>query len=71
MGHGGFHAMQDSVEDVVYAVGDAFVTSSLGSAELLIALLVAIAFALSAVQTLARGRTDDDHWRERHHHHHR
>jgi hypothetical protein len=59
-------AMQDSVEDVVFAMGDAFVTSSLGASELLIAVLVALAFALSAVQTLARGRADEDHWREHH-----
>jgi|tagenome__1003787_1003787.scaffolds.fasta_scaffold16606554_1 hypothetical protein len=58
--------MQASVEDVVYAVGDAFVTSSLGTSELLIAVLVALAFALSAIQTLARGRSDEDHWREHH-----
>jgi hypothetical protein len=61
--------MQESVEDVVYAVGDAFVTSSLGTSELLIALLVALAFALSAVQTIARGRSDEDHWRGNHRRH--
>jgi hypothetical protein len=60
-------AMQDSVEDVVFAVGDAFVSSSLGTSELIVALLVALAFALSAVQTLAKGRPDDDHWHERRH----
>ena len=36
---------------------------------MLIALLVAIAFAPCAVQTVARGRAEDDHWREHHHHH--
>ena len=61
--------MQDSVEDVVLAMGDAFVTSSLGASELLVALLVALAFALSAVQTLTRGRSDDDAWREHHRQH--
>jgi hypothetical protein len=58
--------MQDSVEDVVLAMGDAFVTSSLGASELLVALLVALAFALSAVQTLTRGRSNEDGWREHH-----
>jgi hypothetical protein len=58
--------MQDSVEDVAFAVGNAFVSSSLGTAELIVALLVALAFGLSAVQTLAKGRADEEGWRERH-----
>jgi hypothetical protein len=55
--------MQDSLEDVAFAVGDAFVSSSLGTAELLVALVVALAFALSAVQTVVA--RDKDDWRER------
>ena len=42
--------MQD-VEEIVYAVGEAIVGPSLGQAELIVALLVAIAFAASAVKT--------------------
>jgi hypothetical protein len=58
--------MQDSVEDVVYAVGDAFVSSNLGTAELMVAALVALFFAFSAVRTLAKGR---DGWHIRHKQH--
>jgi hypothetical protein len=57
--------MPDSFEDIAYAVGDAFVSSRLGTAELLIALLVALAFALSAVQTFLTREKDKDDWRER------
>jgi hypothetical protein len=57
--------MHDSFEEIACAVGGAFVSSRLGTAELLVALLVAVAFALSAVQTfLFRDRNKDD-WRER------
>ena len=58
--------MQDSVEDVVYAVGDAFVSSSLGAAELIVAALVALIFAFSAIRTVAKGR---DGWHVRHKQH--
>jgi hypothetical protein len=57
--------MQDSVEDIALAVGNAFVSPSLGTGELILALLVALAFALSAVQTAAKGRSDEHRWRER------
>jgi hypothetical protein len=53
--------MQDSFEDVAFAVGDAFVSSGLGTAELLVALVVALAFVLSAVQTVVH--KDKDDWR--------
>ena len=56
--------MQDSVEDIALAVGNAFVAPSLGSAELIVGLLVAVAFALSAVQTAAKGRSGEQTWRE-------
>jgi hypothetical protein len=59
-------AMQDSIEDAVYAVGDAFVSSSLGTAELMVAALVALVFAFSAVRTLAKSR---DGWHIRHKQH--
>jgi hypothetical protein len=58
--------MQDSVEDVALAVGSAFVSPSLGTAELIVGLLVAVAFAVSAVQTVAKGRSEEPtSWRER------
>jgi hypothetical protein len=57
--------MPDPIEDIAFAVGDAIVAPGVGSAELLVALLVAGAFIASAVQTwLARHRGEDG-WRER------
>ncbi len=48
--------MPDSLEDVVYAVGDAIIAPSLGHGELVLAALVALAFAASAVKTwMGRG----------------
>jgi hypothetical protein len=57
--------MPDSVEDIAYAVGGAFVSPGLGSAELLLALIVALAFLASAVQTLLARHRGESHWRQR------
>ena len=60
-----FRAMPDSVEGIAYTVGGALVSPGVGSAELLVSALVALAFVASAVQTwLSRGRHVKD-WRER------
>ena len=57
--------MPDPIEDFAYAVGDAIVAPGLGSAELLLAIVVAGAFIASAVQTwLARNRGEAG-WRQR------
>jgi hypothetical protein len=56
--------MQESLDDIAYAVGDAFVSSNIGTAELILALVVALVFVASAVQTLIAGRPDEDHWHE-------
>ena len=57
--------MQDSLEEVAFAVGGALVSPSVGAGELIVAVIVALAFGLSAVQTaLTRGRHDQD-WRRR------
>jgi hypothetical protein len=53
--------MQNTVEDVAFAVGDAFVAPNLGAAELIVACLVAAFFIVSAIQTIAKGR-DEGHW---------
>jgi hypothetical protein len=57
--------MQD-FDEIALAVGDAFVSSDLGSAELILAVFVAVAFAWSAAQTLLSRRRDDDRWRNGH-----
>ena len=44
--------MPEPIEDFAFAVGDAIVSPSLGSAELVVALVVAGIFVASAVQTL-------------------
>jgi hypothetical protein len=57
--------MPDNIEDFAYAIGGAIVSPGLGTAELLVALLVACAFLASAVQTwLGRHRGGHD-WRGR------
>jgi hypothetical protein len=48
------------VEAVVLAVGQAMVGPSLGQAELIVALLVALAFAASAVRTWLSRETEED-----------
>ncbi|MBF9234357.1 hypothetical protein [Microvirga alba] len=59
--------MQDSLEEVAYTVGGALVSPGLGSAELLIALLVACGFAFSALHALfAKSDTDESEWKGRH-----
>ena len=58
--------MQGSIEDVAYMVGGAIVSPNLGTAELILALLVACGFAFSAVQSLFDRHKDDGHWREKH-----
>jgi hypothetical protein len=50
-------AMPDSVDEIVFAVGEALVAPGPGTAELILAALVALAFAASAVKTwMADGR---------------
>ena len=57
--------MPDSIEDIAYTVGGALVSPGVGTAELLVAAIVALAFVASAVQTwLSRGRHAQD-WHER------
>jgi hypothetical protein len=56
--------MPDALEDVVYAVGDAIVAPGLGHGELILAFVVALAFAGSAVKTWRRRGTREG-WRER------
>jgi hypothetical protein len=57
--------MTGSVEDIALAVGDAIVSPGLGSAELVVALLVALAFVASAVLTGLSRHGDDGGWRQR------
>ncbi len=55
--------MPDSVETLLYGVGGAIVSPGPGTAELVLAALVALAFVASAVKTfVAAGR---DPWRHR------
>ncbi|MBM6592783.1 hypothetical protein [Microvirga pudoricolor] len=54
--------MQGSIEDMAYTVGGALVSPSLGSAELILALLVACGFAFSAIQSAVAGRKDEARW---------
>ena len=51
--------MQD-VEEIVYALGEAIVGPSLGQSELIVAVLVAVAFAASAVRTWIGGDAEED-----------
>jgi hypothetical protein len=55
--------MPESVEDTAVAVGGAIVAPGLGSAELIVALLVALAFAASAVLTFLPRRAAETDWR--------
>ena len=43
--------MPDGLEDAVYTLGDAFVAPGLGHGELIVAVVVALAFAGSALRT--------------------
>jgi hypothetical protein len=54
-------AMPDAVDHIAYAVGGAFVSPGPGAAELMLALLVALAFAASAVRTWLEGHKEP--WR--------
>jgi hypothetical protein len=45
-------SMSDTVEEFVFTVGDIIVSPSLGHAELVLALVVALAFLVSAVLSL-------------------
>ena len=56
--------MQESVEDIAVAVGGAIVAPGLGSAELIVALLVALAFVASAVLTFLPRRAAETDWRQ-------
>jgi hypothetical protein len=58
--------MSGSIEEVAYTVGGAIVSPNLGSAELILALLVGCGFAFSAIHAAFSGHKDRDHWRERH-----
>jgi hypothetical protein len=51
--------MQESVEDIAVAVGGAIVAPGIGSAELVVALLVALAFVASAVLTFLPRRGEE------------
>jgi hypothetical protein len=55
--------MQESVEDIAVAVGGAIVAPGIGSAELVVALLVALAFVASAVLTFLPRRGEETDWR--------
>lgn len=56
--------MPDTLEDVAYAVGGAIVSPGLGSAELLLALIVALAFVASAIHTWRVRHRGEEQWRE-------
>lgn len=60
--------MQDSLEEIAYTVGGAVVSPGVGSAELIVAVLVACGFLVSALHSLFAGRHGQEaHWpRERH-----
>jgi hypothetical protein len=56
-------SMRDSLEDFVQSLGSAFVAPSLGSAELVVAGLVACVFLFGAIHSLfARGDSDLEWW---------
>ncbi|HZH52916.1 MAG TPA: hypothetical protein VEZ16_13675 [Microvirga sp.] len=55
--------MQDSLENIVQTLGGALVAPSLGTAELVIAALVACAFLFGAIHSLfAKGDSDLEWW---------
>ncbi|MGO4571365.1 hypothetical protein [Microvirga sp. 2TAF3] len=59
--------MQDSLEDIAFAVGGAVVSPGPGSAELLLAILIACGFAFSTLYALFTGRHGHvSRWPERH-----
>ncbi|MBZ6078306.1 hypothetical protein [Microvirga puerhi] len=58
--------MQDSLEEIAYTVGGAVVSPSIGSAELILALLVACGFLFSAFHSLFSGH-HETHWQEKRH----
>ncbi|HEY8384391.1 MAG TPA: hypothetical protein VIL09_19800 [Microvirga sp.] len=49
--------MSESLDEIVYAVGGALVSPGPGSAELILAALVAAVFVASAVKTLVATRS--------------
>jgi hypothetical protein len=56
-------AMQDSLADIVRTLGDALVSPGLGSAELIVAALVALGFVFSTVYSLfAKGDPNLEWW---------
>ncbi|MCB8821602.1 hypothetical protein [Microvirga rosea] len=52
--------MQDSLEEIAFTVGGAVVSPGIGSAELVLALLVAFGFLGSALYTLFRGPSEGE-----------
>jgi hypothetical protein len=59
----GDHSMQDSLEDIVHALGGALVAPSLGNAELILAMLVVFGFLIGAVYSIfARGNRELEWW---------
>jgi uncharacterized membrane protein HdeD (DUF308 family) len=54
-------AMPDAVDDLIFGVGGAILSPGPGTAELVLAALVALAFAVSAVKTWLAGHRDP--WR--------
>lgn len=55
--------MQDTIEDVAFNLSDAIISPSLGSAELIVGLLVACGFVLSALLAIFRRNADQTHTR--------
>ena len=51
-------AMPDAVDDLIYQVGGAIVSPGPGTAELALAIVVALAFAASALKTWLGGERD-------------
>ena len=56
--------MPDSFEAIAYAVGGALVSPGLGTAELYLALIVALAFVASGVHTWLVRNRGEENWRE-------
>ncbi|WP_162559287.1 hypothetical protein [Microvirga sp. 17 mud 1-3] len=52
--------MQGSLEEIAYTLGGAVVSPGPGSAELIVALLVAFGFIVSALVSLVPGRHSQD-----------
>ena len=52
--------MQGSLEEIAYTLGGAVVSPGPGSAELIVALLVAFGFVVSALVSLVPGRHGQD-----------